>query len=85
MTSVNEGSTVLAGYGYDGFSRRTHSILFDGDGNPSNQLTTSYEYANDNALTTLNQYTETEAALLLANGQPDPNPAPETVTATAIC
>lgn len=27
----------------------------------------------------LNQYTETEEAPLLANGQPDPNPAPEMV------
>ena len=59
MTSVNEGGAVIAGYGYDSFSRRTNAMLFDTDGNlfnggnEDNQLRVDYEYHQDNALKTL--------------------------------
>ena len=56
MSSVNEGSEVIAGYTYDSFSRRTNAMLFDTDGNllnggnEDNQLRVDYEYHQDNAL-----------------------------------
>jgi RHS repeat-associated protein len=67
MTVVKDGTSQLAEYSHDGFSRRTEAVLIDGNGNSNNQLDTAYEYARDNALEKLS-HNFVEPASTVADG-----------------